>query len=82
MEIGLFTGDGSRNGVVKIPQLESRHLFNVPKALIKILDRDLETAGIAKKDIRGRTLDVHALRTIFGTMLARRECLLEPHKRQ
>ena len=50
--------------------MESRPLFNVPDGLIRILDRDLATAGIAKTDERGRSLDVHALRTTFGTMLS------------
>src|SRR5207248_7121572 len=58
-------------------------LFTVPAALVKILDRDLVAAGIArrvkvggkrridKRDERGRTLDVHALRTTFGTLLSK-----------
>jgi integrase len=46
-------------------------LFDVPAALVKILDRDLRAAGIAKRDERGRTLDVHALRTTFGTLLSK-----------
>ena len=37
---------------------------------VKIFDRDLKAAGIAKIDDRGRTLDVHALRTTFGTLLS------------
>ena len=45
-------------------------LFDVPAALVKILDRDLEAADIPKRDDRGRTLDVHALRTSFGTHLS------------
>ena len=58
-------------------------LFNVPDGLVKILDRDLVAAGIAKKvegpdgkvridkrDDRGRSLDVHALRTTFGTLMS------------
>jgi len=49
----------------------SRPLLNVPNGLIKILDRDLATAGIAKIDDRKRSLDVHALRTTFGTMLSK-----------
>ncbi|HHH76429.1 MAG TPA: site-specific integrase [Phycisphaerae bacterium] len=32
---------------------------------------DLAAAGIEKTDSRGRTLDIHALRHTFGTMLAR-----------
>ncbi len=50
---------------------QNRSLLNVPNGLIKILDRDLSTAGIAKVDDRGRSLDVHALRTTFGTMLSK-----------
>jgi hypothetical protein len=46
-------------------------LFDVPTALVKILDRDLRLAGISKRDERGRTLDVHALRTTFGTLLSK-----------
>jgi integrase len=58
-------------------------VFEVPAALVKILDRDLVLAGIAKRvkvgnkwridkrDDRGRTIDVHALRTTFGTLLSK-----------
>jgi integrase len=57
-------------------------LFDVPGRLVKILDRDLVAAGIArrvwvggkwvidKRDDRGRTLDIHALRHTFGTLLS------------
>jgi len=45
-------------------------LFNVPKNFIKIFDRDLAAAGIPKRDERGRTVDVHALRHTFGTHLS------------
>ena len=38
--------------------------------LVRIFDRDLKLAGIPKRDDRGRTLDVHALRTTFGTLLS------------
>ena len=44
-------------------------LFDVPTGLLRILNRDLKRAGIPKRDDRGRTLDLHALRTTFGTML-------------
>ena len=50
--------------------LGQRPLFKVPAGLVRILDRDLEAAGIAKKDDRGRTVDVHALRHSFGTLLS------------
>ncbi len=49
----------------------SEPVFRVPEALLKILNRDLESAGIPKRDDRGWTLDVHALRHTFGTMLSR-----------
>ncbi len=44
-------------------------LFNVPSSILRVLDRDLKAAGIPKRDDRGRTLDVHALRHTFGTHL-------------
>ena len=44
-------------------------LFNVPTALVKILDRDMAAAGIPKRDDRGRTVDVHALRHTFASHL-------------
>ncbi len=46
-------------------------LFTVPAGLLRILNRDLRLAGIPKRDERGRTLDVHALRTTFGTLLSK-----------
>ena len=58
-------------------------LFTVPDELVRILDRDLVAAGIArrvevdgkwkidKRDERGRTVDVHALRHTFGTLLSK-----------
>ena len=48
----------------------TNRLFTVPAGLRLILDRDLKAAGIPKRDDRGRTVDVHALRTTFGTMLS------------
>jgi integrase len=46
-------------------------VFKVPARLVMILNRDLKLAGIRKRDDRGRTLDVHALRHTFGTLLSR-----------
>ena len=46
-------------------------VFDVPTGLLRILDRDLAFAGIPKKDERGRTVDIHALRHTFGTHLSR-----------
>ena len=53
----------------KLPASEP--VFRVPRDLFKILDRDLRMAGIPKKDGRGRSIDVHALRHSFGTLLSR-----------
>ena len=46
-------------------------LFNVPDDLSKVFERDRAVAGIVKSDDRGRTVDVHALRHTFGTMLSK-----------
>src|SRR5262249_3941195 len=60
-------------------------LFNVPDGLLRVFDRDLVAAGIArlvkdpksgrtiiaKRDERGRDIDGHALRTTFGTHLSK-----------
>ena len=54
-----------------------RPLFTVPAGLVRILDRDLLAAGIDKADERGRTIDVHALRHSFGTLLSKGESLRE-----
>ncbi len=45
-------------------------LFDVPRQFVKILNRDLSAAGIAKADARGRTIDFHSLRHSFGTLLS------------
>ena len=50
-----------------------RRLFRVPTGLVRILNRDLNTAGIPKRDERNRTLDVHALRGTFATLLSKGE---------
>jgi len=46
-------------------------VFAVPDKLVNILNRDLKCAGIPKRDERGRTVDVHALRHSFGTLLSK-----------
>ena len=46
-------------------------VFVIPDGLVRISDRDLKLAGIAKRDDRDRTLDIHALRTTFGTLLSK-----------
>ncbi len=46
-------------------------LFTVPWDLVRIFDRDITAADIAKHDERGRVVDVHALRHTFGTHLSK-----------
>ena len=45
-------------------------LFQVPDQLVKTMDRDLAAAGIEKVDERGRSIDVHALRHSYGSLLS------------
>ena len=54
---------------VKLPA--QTPLFDIPAGLLRILDRDLKAAAIPKRDERGRTVDVHAMRTTFGTHLSK-----------
>jgi hypothetical protein len=46
-------------------------LFNVPGDFIKVFDRALAAAGIAKRDERDRGMDIHAPRHTFGTHLSK-----------
>src|SRR5262249_12489199 len=46
-------------------------VFDVPSRPGKIRHPALRPAGIPKGDDRGRTLDVHALRHTFGTLLSK-----------
>jgi integrase len=46
-------------------------VFNIPADLIRRFHADCRRAGIDRRDDRGRQLDLHALRTTFGTLLAR-----------
>jgi integrase len=45
-------------------------IFEIPKALIRRFNADCRRAGIQKRDTEGRTVDIHSLRTTFGTYLA------------
>jgi len=56
-----------RRGEAKHAESTPQCLFNVPKQLVKILDRDLAVAGIEKVDEENRSIDVHALRHVFCT---------------
>ncbi len=60
-----------RRDAVPVELPASTRLLKIPKAFCKILNRDLKAAGIPKRDDRGRTIDVHALRHTFGTMLSK-----------
>jgi integrase len=75
---GLLTSYTDCKGKPCGPALRFQHGYRQlcrystsPLLLVKILDRDLLLAGIPKRDERGRTLDVHALRTTFGTLLSK-----------
>jgi len=46
-----------------------RKLFH-PIPTIRVFDADIRAAGIAKRDQRGRVVDIHALRCTFGTHLS------------
>lgn len=50
---------------------ENTPLYSMPQKMTKVFDADLRLAGIPKRDDQGRTVDVHALRHTFGTMLAK-----------
>jgi integrase len=69
-------GRGDFRGAVGPTLIPSRlpadtPLFCIPAGLLRILNRDLKAAGIPKRDERGRTLDVHAMRTTLGTLLSK-----------
>ena len=71
-KLGVLQAEARRNGEPIPSRLPAdARLFTVPKELVKILNRDQKLAGIAKTDDRGRTIDVHALRTTFGTLLSK-----------
>jgi hypothetical protein len=42
----------------------------LPASLRLVFDRELQATDIPKRDDRGRTLDIHALRTTFATWLS------------
>ncbi len=70
---GANSKGGLGSGLVPFGPQESHRgekLFNVPPQLIKVFNADIAAAGIAKADDRGRTLDVHALRHSFGSLLS------------
>jgi hypothetical protein len=46
-------------------------LFVIPSSINRTFDLDIAAAGVPKRDERGRVVDLHALRTTFGTMLSK-----------
>lgn len=51
--------------------LEAAPLFDMSIRMIREFDLDLKAAGIPKMDAQGRTLDVHALRHSYCSLIAR-----------
>jgi len=62
--------DELRQWIAKKKLTAADRLFAVPARLRLIMNRDMKAAGIPKRDERGRTVDVHALRTTFATHLS------------
>jgi hypothetical protein len=61
-----------RNRFTESPEAFSAEpLFGVPASLVKLLNRDLDAAGIAKSDETGRTDDIQSMRMTFATMLSK-----------
>ncbi|MDV6031340.1 MAG: site-specific integrase [Phycisphaera sp. RhM] len=48
-----------------------KRVFDVPAGILRILNRDLEAAGIPKKDDDGCVVHIHGLRHSFGTHLSK-----------
>jgi len=68
---------GAADGILSIEAARGEQLpldtplfTAVTRELIKVLDRDLAAANIEKRDDRGHTVDVHALRHTFGSLLS------------
>jgi len=61
--------DGATALPIRLPS--DTPLFNIPTSILRTLNRDLKAAGIPKVDERGRSVDIHALRHTFGTMLSK-----------
>ena len=74
-----LVGDSSASVAVFPGAFDTVPLFDMPGKMTKVFDADLVLAGIAtrdgqgkinKRDAYGRTLDIHALRHSFCTMVA------------
>lgn len=62
-ELAVWLAETGRRGRDRV--------LHVPVELVKVMRRDLALAGIAYRDEKGRTLDVHAFRHTTATLLAR-----------
>ncbi|NOX54532.1 MAG: site-specific integrase [Planctomycetes bacterium] len=51
--------------------IQDAPLFNAGRNFLRTFNLDLASAGIAKRDAQGRTVDVHCLRHTYATLLAR-----------
>lgn len=60
-----------REWVASGPGAPEGPLFHVSQSLLNVFNRDLAFAGIAKRDVRGRTACIHSLRHTFATMMSR-----------
>ena len=58
---------------MKLPpeSYKGRQTWTKTSGLVRILNRDLKAADMPKRDERGRTVDVHAMRHSFGTYLSK-----------
>ena len=61
-----------REWVAATPGAPDRMLFRLSPNQVKVFNRDLAFAGIAKRDDRGRTTCIHSLRHTFATLLTLR----------
>ena len=70
IQIGRIGGTSEQKYKTGPQSFPDEPLFHVPTQLVRIFDADIKVAGIPKRDDRGRTVDIHALRTTFGTHLS------------
>ncbi len=69
LETAQKAAKGARRPIPAVLSPQSP-LVLVPSSIDKIFQRDIEHAKIPRVDARGRAVDVHALRTTFGSHLA------------
>ena len=68
----LAAQDAARaRGTIRARLAPEDRAFVIPAGSLRVMERDLAFAGIAKRDDLGRTVDLHALRTSLCTHLGR-----------